>query len=169
MYHDNSIASASDFRLALPAAVASETVTSSSSTLWADAMATFKPATGGAGAVLDPGFYYFNGSGFAGGGGICLNGGTLLGQRVTLEFVNQAGFSSGTCAPGGGARTARGMPVRICAVLPQACPPNVGAGSPDNLTWFGAPCSNAPAAADAASCLGGPASVPQGTDRARTC
>ena len=28
--------------------------------------------------MLDPGFYYFNGSGFAGGGGICLNGGIKL-------------------------------------------------------------------------------------------
>ncbi|HEX9099618.1 MAG TPA: hypothetical protein VF956_09060 [Candidatus Dormibacteraeota bacterium] len=52
-------------------------------------------------AALDPGFYYFNGSGFAGGGGICLNGSTLLARDVTLEFVNAAGFSSGTCTPGG--------------------------------------------------------------------
>ena len=52
-------------------------------------------------AVLDPGFYYFNGSGFAGGGGICLDGGTLLARDVTLEFVNQAGFSSATCTPAG--------------------------------------------------------------------
>ena len=53
-------------------------------------------------AVLDAGFFYFNGSGFAGGGGICLNSSTLLGRDVTLEFVNQAGFSSATCTPGGG-------------------------------------------------------------------
>ena len=53
-------------------------------------------------AVLDPGFYYFNGSGFAGGGGVCLGGQTLLARDVTLEFVNQAGFSSVTCVPGGG-------------------------------------------------------------------
>ena len=53
-------------------------------------------------AVLDPGFYYFNGSGFAGGGGVCLGGQTLLARDVTLEFVNQAGFSSVTCLPGGG-------------------------------------------------------------------
>ncbi len=53
-------------------------------------------------AVLDAGFYYFNGSGFSGGGGICLGGQTLLARDVTLEFVNQAGFSYGTCAPGGG-------------------------------------------------------------------
>jgi len=53
-------------------------------------------------AVLDAGFFYFNGSGFAGGGGICLNSSTLLGRDITLEFVNQAGFSSNTCTPGGG-------------------------------------------------------------------
>ncbi len=53
-------------------------------------------------AVLDAGFFYFNGSGFAGGGGICLNSSTLLGRDVTLEFVNQAGFSSNTCTAGGG-------------------------------------------------------------------
>jgi hypothetical protein len=52
-------------------------------------------------AAFDPGFYYFNGSGFAGGGGICLNGSTLLARDVTLEFVNAAGFSAGTCTPGG--------------------------------------------------------------------
>ncbi len=52
-------------------------------------------------AVLDGGFFYFNGSGFAGGGGICLNSSTLLGRDVTLEFVNQAGFSSNTCTAGG--------------------------------------------------------------------
>ena len=52
-------------------------------------------------AVLDAGFFYFNGSGFAGGGGLCLNSSTLLGRDVTLEFVNAAGFSAGTCTPGG--------------------------------------------------------------------
>ncbi len=44
MYHDNPIASASDFQLGLPAAVASETVTSTAATLWADVIATFSPA-----------------------------------------------------------------------------------------------------------------------------
>ena len=56
-------------------------------------------------ATLDPGFYYFNGSGSSGGGGICLSGGSLLGRDVTLEFVNQAGFSSGSCSPGGGGQS----------------------------------------------------------------
>jgi hypothetical protein len=144
---------ASEYRLDLPAAVASETVTTSQTTPWANAIATFKPAgASGGGAVLDPGFYYFNGSGFAGGGGICLNGGTLLARDVTMEFVNQAGFSSGTCAAGGGAGSAGEFGSTPCSLL--ACPPNAGADSPNNLTWFASPCSSAPAAADAASCPG---------------
>ena len=144
----------SAYRLDLPAAVASETLTSTVATTWSLVMATFKPVGGGTGVVFDPGFYYFNGSGFAGGGGVCLNGGTLLARDVTMEFVNQAGFSSGTCAAGGGANcggTCRfGSPP--CSL--QACPPNVAADSPNNLTWFAAPCSTAPSAADAASCPG---------------
>jgi hypothetical protein len=75
---------ASEYRLNLPAAVASETVTVTTATKWSAVIAAFKPGTG---AVLDPGFYYFNGSGFASGGGICLNGATLLARDVTLEFV----------------------------------------------------------------------------------
>jgi hypothetical protein len=153
----------SDYRLNLPAAVASETVSYSNSTPWAAMIATFKPGSAGGGAVLDPGFYYFNGSGFAGGGGICLNGGTLLARDVTLEFVNQAGFSTGTCAPGGGASCVGttcqfGSPP--CSLQP--CPPNAAADSPNNLTWFAAPCSAAPAAADAASCPGSSWCLPAG-------
>jgi hypothetical protein len=151
MYHDNGIAAASDVQLGLPAAVASEKLTSSSSTLWAGAIATFKPGGSAAGAVLDPGFYYFNGSGFAGGGGICLNGSTLLARDVTLEFVNQAGFSSGTCAVGGGAACAGSCQFGSLPCSLSVCPPNAGADSPNNLTWFAAPCSAAPAG-DAASC-----------------
>ena len=133
-----------DYRLNLPSGVASETVTASQSTSWAMVIAAFKPAAGAAsaGAVLDPGFYYFNGSGFAGGGGICLNGGTLLARDVTLEFVNAAGFSSGTCAAGGGANCA--APCEF-----GSDPASAAADSPNNLTWFAAPCSLSPTAGDA--------------------
>ncbi|HSS60050.1 MAG TPA: hypothetical protein VLK30_01180 [Candidatus Limnocylindrales bacterium] len=146
----------SEDRLNLPAAVASETVTYTSDTTWSAVIATFKPSGAGvvAGAVLDPGFYYFNGSGFAGGGGICLNGSTLLARDVTLEFVNQAGLSTGTCAAGGGA----GCAVATCQLgsTPcsiSACPPNAAADpSGGGYTWFAAPCSSAPAGD--ASCPG---------------
>lgn len=145
----------SEYRLDLPAAVASETVTTSQATLWANVIATFKPSGASAGgAVLDPGFYYFNGSGFAGGGGICLNGGTLLARDVTLEFVNAAGFSSGSCAAGGGASCGGACQFGSTPCSLSACPPNAGADAPNNLTWFAAPCSSPPAAADAASCTG---------------
>jgi hypothetical protein len=97
--------------------------------------------------VLDPGFYYFNGSGFAGGGGICLNGGTLLARDVTLEFVNSAGLSSGTCAAGGGAACATATCAfgsDPCSIA--ACPPNVAADSAGGgYEWFSAPCNQAPA------------------------
>jgi hypothetical protein len=142
---------ASQYRLNLPAAIASETVTVTKATTWSAGIAAFKP---GRGAVLDPGFYYFNGSGFAGGGGICLNGATLLARDVTLEFVNQAGFSSATCAAGGGVACTGACQFGSHPCSLQACPPNLTADSPNNLTWFAAPCSVAPAAADAASCPG---------------
>jgi len=143
-----------EYRLDLSAAVATETLTSTVATTWSLVVAAFKPAAGAAaGAVFDPGFYYFNGSGFAGGGGVCLNGGTLLARDVTLEFVNQAGFSSGTCASGGGANCGGTCRFGSTPCSLQACPPNAGADSPNNLTWFAAPCSSA-AASDAASCPG---------------
>jgi hypothetical protein len=143
----------SEYRLDLPAAVASETVTSNVATTWAVVIASFKPAAAGAGAVLDPGLYYFNGSGFAGGGGVCLNSGTLLARDVTLEFVNQAGFSSGDCTPGGGASCTGACSFGSAPCSLAACPPNVAADSPSNHTWFAAPCSQAPTG-DAAACPG---------------
>jgi hypothetical protein len=155
---------ASDYRLNLPAAVASETVTVTNATTWSAGIAAFKP---GKGAVLDPGFYYFNGSGFAGGGGICLNGATLLARDVTLEFVNQAGFSSGTCAAGGGVSCTGACQFGSYPCSLVVCPRNLAADSPNNLTWFAAPCSNAPAAADAASCPGSSWCLPAG-DRSCT-
>ncbi|MGH3847782.1 MAG: hypothetical protein ACRDS0_41160, partial [Pseudonocardiaceae bacterium] len=132
---------ASEYRIDLPAAVASETVTVTQATRWSGVIAAFKPSASGVGGVLDPGFYYFNGSGFAGGGGICLNGGTLLARDVTLEFVNQTGFSSGTCAVGGGANCAAPCRYGSTPCSLSACPPNSGADSPNNLTWFAAPCA----------------------------
>ena len=145
---------ASEYRIDLPAGVASETVTGNPATAWSLAISTFKPAATSTGAVLDPGFYYFNGSGFAGGGGICLNGGELLARDVTIEFVNQAGFSTGTCAPGGGASCAAAtceLGSTPCSV--SACPPNAAADSAGGgYTWFAAPCAAAPAGD--ASCPG---------------
>src|SRR5258706_144932 len=145
-----------EYRIDLPAAVASETVTSSVATTWAMVIATFKPSAAGSGAVLDPGFYYFNGSGFAGGGGICLNGGTLLARDVTMEFVNQAGFSSGDCSPGGGAACTRPCRFGSKPRPLSACPPNSPADSPSNHTCFPPPCNHAPPAR-AAACPGGDA------------
>ena len=147
---------ASEYRVNAPIAIQTETVTTTQASLWSLAIATFKPAAGAVpnGAVLDPGFYYFNGSGFAGGGGICLNGGTLLARDVTLEFVNQAGLSSGTCAAGGGASCAVAtcqFGSTPCSI--SACPPNAAADAAGGgYTWFAAPCSQAPAGD--ASCPG---------------
>ena len=137
--NDPSNGFSSEYRLNLPAGVASETVTFTTKVKWSLVIATFKPAPGGAanGGVLDPGFYYFNGSGFPGGGGICLNGGTLLASDVTLEFVNATGFSSNTCAAGGGGSCA--SPCQF-----GSDPANAAVDPPNNLTWFSAPCGVAP-------------------------
>ena len=129
----------SQYRTNLAAGIASETVVGSQSTTWAMMIAAFKPAAGGgggSGAVLDPGFYYFNGWDTVGysGGGICLNGGTLLAQTTTLEFVNKAGFSSGDCTVGGGA-TACSNP----------CQFGSSSVADSTFTYFSAPCSQAPA------------------------
>ncbi|HKW69491.1 MAG TPA: pilus assembly protein TadG-related protein [Candidatus Dormibacteraeota bacterium] len=147
----------SEYRVDLGAVVASETVTYTSATTWSAAIASFKPGAGvaAAGAVLDPGFYYFNGNGFVGGGGgICLGGSTLLARDVTLEFVNAAGFNSATCAVGGGAGCAAGscqFGSTPCSI--SVCPPNAPADSAGGgYTWFAAPCSVAPAGD--ASCPG---------------
>jgi hypothetical protein len=108
---------------------------------------------GGDVALLDPGFYYFNGSGFPGGGGICLNGEELLAQDVTLEFVNTAGLSSGDCTPGGGGgASCTGVTCQFgstpCSI--SACPPNApfdpAGNATGGFTWFAAPCAQGPSA-----------------------
>jgi hypothetical protein len=133
---------ASEYRLNLPGgAVAGETISVTKTTAWALVIATFKPAGGGGGpasAVLDPGFYYFNGSGFAGGGGICLGGATLLARDVTLEFVNAAGFSSNSCVAGGGGDCTSPCKLGSDPTSPVTDPP----GNP--LSWFAAPCNAVP-------------------------
>ena len=134
-----------EYRVDLPAAVASETVTGAKPTSWANVVAAFKPKGGGAGVVFDPGFYYFNGYDGAAftTGGICLNGGTLLAQDTTLEFVNKAGFTSGDCTASGGADCTGQCQFGSTPCSISACPPNAPLSS-SSLTWFSAPCSQAP-------------------------
>jgi hypothetical protein len=151
---DNTNGFASEYRVDLPAAVASETVSTTQASLWSLTIAAFKPAGATTGAVLDPGFYYFNGSGFAGGGGLCLNGGQLLARDATLEFVNQAGFSTGTCAAGGGANCA----VSTCRIGSDPAAALVDT----NYSWFAAPCSQDPTAGPDVSCLGASSWCPTG-------
>ena len=136
----------SEYRVDLPAAVASEKETASVATNWAIVIAAFKPKGGGSGAVFDPGFYYFNGYDGAAftNGGICLNGGTLLAQDTTLEFVNKASFTSGDCTAGGGADCSAPCQFGSTPCSISACPPNAPLSS-SSLTWFAAPCSQAPA------------------------
>jgi hypothetical protein len=146
--NDPTLGFSSEYRVNLPAGVASEAVTYTSNTNWSMVIASFKPSGGGAapnGAVLDPGFYYFNGSGFPGGGGICLNGGVLLAKDVTLEFVNQAGFSSGSCNPAGAPACTGSCQFGSTPCSISTCPPNAPADSASGgYTWFAAPCSQAP-------------------------
>ncbi len=147
---------ASEFRLNAPMGAQTETVTASQATLWSLGIATFRPAavTAPPGAVLDPGFYYFNGSS-GGVGGLCLNGGTLLARDVTLEFVNTAVLSTGACAAGGLPACATAtcqLGSTPCSIA--ACPPNAAADvAGGGFTWFSAPCSSAPAG-DSAACAG---------------
>ncbi|MHB8611099.1 MAG: hypothetical protein ACYDAL_01560 [Candidatus Dormibacteraceae bacterium] len=106
-------------------------------------------------AAFDPGFYYFNGSGFAGGGGVCLNGAALLmGRDVTMEFVNRAGMWTTACGGGSGVCGANTCSFGSKPCSKQACPPNILADAPSNFAWLAAPCSAAPSAADASSCPG---------------
>jgi len=152
---DNTFGFASEYRLDLPVGTAGETSTTTIASNWANVIATFKPASSATGAVLDPGFYYFNGSGFAGGGGICLNGGTLLARDVTVEFVNQAGFSTGTCAAGGGAGCSTGS----CDFGSNPA----GSLVDTSFSWFAATCSQDPSASPPdASCLGASSWCPAG-------
>jgi hypothetical protein len=88
-------------------------------------------------AVLDPGFYFFNGTGGNGNGGICLGGKTLLARDVTIEFVSTAGFSSNTCAAAGGANCAN--PCQF-----GSDPAGAPVDPPSNLTWFASPCTLVP-------------------------
>ena len=137
----------SEYRLDLPAAaIASEKETATVTTTWGIVIAAFKPAGGGGGVVFDPGFYYFNGYDGAAftNGGICLNGGTLLAQDTTLEFVNKASFTSGDCTAGGGANCSSPCQFGSTPCSISACPPNAPLSS-SSLSWFSAPCSSAPA------------------------
>ena len=147
LVNDPTVGYSSEYSGVQPVGIVSETVHTGLPSLWANVIATFKPAGAGAGAVLDPGFYYFNGSGFAGGGGICLNGGELLARDVTIEFVNSAGFSTGGCAAGGGTSCSAStcsFGFDPCSIT--ACPPNAPADpAGGGYAWFAAPCSQAPA------------------------
>jgi hypothetical protein len=108
-------------------------------------------------ARFNPGFYYFNGWGFAAlgaGGGLCLNGsGQVVGRDITMEFVRSSHFTSGSCAGGGGGGGST-FGSRPCSV--QACPPNAPADAPNapGLTWLAAPCETPPTPLDANSCRG---------------
>ncbi|TME10054.1 MAG: hypothetical protein E6I69_02975 [Chloroflexi bacterium] len=74
---------------------------------------------------------------------------------MTLEFVNQAGFSTGTCAPGGGASCA--------AATCQIGSDPTQALADTFFSWFAAPCSQDPSASPPdVSCLGASSWCPSG-------
>ena len=101
------------------------------------------------GAMLDPGFYFFNGAAESGdpvangAGGLCLNSAAkLLGTDVTLEFVNGTSFSTSDCsslpnstssAPGFGQTSppypAPALPLSAPTSSSSWCPYNAPTGS----------------------------------------
>src|SRR5216684_1431214 len=101
---------------------------------------------------------------------LCLDvsGSTAAGnENFLFNDTNHAGILTTTAsilpsgsAAGCGATCQLGS--TPCSV--SVCPPNAGADSPNNLTWFAAPCSAAPTG-DSASCLAGVSWCPAG-DRA---
>ncbi len=101
---------------------------------------------------------------------LCLDlaGSTSSGnENFLFNDTNHAGILTTTASILPSASAAGcGAPCQVgstpCSI--SACPPNAGADSPNNLTWFAAPCSAAPTG-DSASCLGGASWCPAG-DRA---
>ena len=106
-------------------------------------------------AVLDPGFYYFNG------GGLCLSSqGRVLAGDVTLDFANNSNFGAyfkgGSCT-GNNSACGNGTPCYFGADPASGSPP---ADPSDDVRWFAAPCAtttpqgnpNQSCAADSAWC-----------------
>ncbi len=101
---------------------------------------------------------------------LCLDvaGSTSVGnENFLFNDTNHAGILTTTASilPSGAAAGCGGtcqVGSTPCSI--SVCPPNAGADSPNNLTWFAAPCSAAPTG-DSASCLGGGSWCPAG-DRA---
>ncbi|MGH7777938.1 MAG: hypothetical protein ACREPI_12285, partial [Candidatus Dormibacterales bacterium] len=87
-------------------------------------------------AVLDPGFYYFNG------GGLCLSSkGRVLAGDVTLDFASNSNFGAyfkgGSCS-GNNSACGNGTPCLFGSDPTTGAP----ASDPsDDLRWFAAPCS----------------------------
>ncbi len=85
-------------------------------------------------------------------------------ENLVFNDTNHPGKISTTASilpagPAGACAAACQFGSTPCSI--SACPPNAGADSPNNLTWFAAPCSAAPAG-DAASCLGNTSWCPAG-------